>query len=117
MRLIMQQDKPDDYVITTGEQHSVKEFCELAFEEVGIKIKWEGEGTSEKGIDEKTDEVDGFLCENENIEKMAEKIKYLIEEKEVRKSFGKRAKEHSSKYEIEQIMKQWIELLENNKFL
>lgn len=64
-----------------------------------------------------SNEVGGFLCENENIEKMAEKIKYLIEEKEVRKSFGKRAKEHSSKYEIEQIMKQWIELLENNKFL
>ncbi|MEH1740606.1 GDP-mannose 4,6-dehydratase [Fusobacterium varium] len=57
MWLIMQQDKPDDYIITTGEQHSVKEFCELAFEEVGIKIKWEGEGISEKGIDEKTDEV------------------------------------------------------------
>ncbi|WP_130891426.1 GDP-mannose 4,6-dehydratase [Fusobacterium ulcerans] len=57
MWLIMQQDKPDDYVIATGEQHSVKEFCELAFEEVGIKIKWEGEGISEKGINEGTGEV------------------------------------------------------------
>lgn len=57
MWLIMQQDKPDDYVIATGEQHSVKEFCELAFEEVGIKVKWEGEGISEKGINEGTGET------------------------------------------------------------
>lgn len=57
MWLIMQQNKPDDYIIATGEQHSVKEFCELAFEEVGIKIKWEGESVFEKGINERTGEV------------------------------------------------------------
>ena len=48
--LILQQKKPDDYVISTGKQHSVREFCERAFLEVGVQIKWEGRGLSEKGI-------------------------------------------------------------------
>ena len=48
--LILQQDQPDDYVIATGQQHSVREFCERAFFEIGIELQWEGEGLSEKGI-------------------------------------------------------------------
>jgi GDPmannose 4,6-dehydratase len=48
--LILQQGKPDDYVIATGKQHSVREFCECAFLEVGIQIEWEGQGPSETGI-------------------------------------------------------------------
>ncbi len=55
--LILQQDEPDDYVIATGEQHSVREFVELAFREVGIHIKWKGKGISEKGIDSDTGRV------------------------------------------------------------
>lgn len=51
MWLILQNDKPDDFVIATGEMHTVREFCELAFKEVGIELKWEGEGIDEKGID------------------------------------------------------------------
>ena len=47
--LILQQDKPDDYVIATGEQHSVREFIELAAEFLGIKIGWEGSGVDEVG--------------------------------------------------------------------
>lgn len=54
MWLILQQDSPDDYVIATGETHSVREFVELAFSEVGIPIEWSGEGLSEKGIDKNT---------------------------------------------------------------
>ncbi len=49
--LILQQHKPDDYVIATGEQHSVREFVEAAFYEVGIDIVWKGEGSDEKGYD------------------------------------------------------------------
>ena len=49
--LILQQEEPDDYVIATGEQHSVRKFCELAFSEAGIKIEWEGKGISERGYD------------------------------------------------------------------
>ena len=48
--LILQQNQPDDYVIATGEQHSVREFCERAFLEIGIELEWEGDGVFEKGI-------------------------------------------------------------------
>lgn len=51
MWLIMQQDSPDDYVIATGEQHSVREFATLAFRHAGIELRWQGEGLDEKGID------------------------------------------------------------------
>ncbi|MGD9638881.1 MAG: GDP-mannose 4,6-dehydratase [Alphaproteobacteria bacterium] len=51
---ILQQDTPDDYILATGETHSVREFVEYAFAEVGIEIRWEGKGVDEKGIDAKT---------------------------------------------------------------
>lgn len=50
MWLIMQQDKPDDFVIATGEYHTVREFAGLAFAEIGIRIGWEGQGVNEKGV-------------------------------------------------------------------
>jgi len=57
MWLILQQEKPDDFVVATGEQHSVREFCLLAFKEAGIDIEFKGEGVDEKGFDKKTGEV------------------------------------------------------------
>ena len=57
MWLILQNDKPEDFVIATGEQHSVREFATLAFRHVGIELRWEGEGVDEKGIDTKTGKV------------------------------------------------------------
>jgi GDPmannose 4,6-dehydratase len=51
---ILQQPEPDDYVLATGEAHSVREFVELAFHHVGRDIKWTGEGMNEKGLDAKT---------------------------------------------------------------
>ena len=51
MWLILQNEKPDDYVIATGEQHSVREFAALAFRHAGIELMWQGEGVDEKGID------------------------------------------------------------------
>jgi len=54
MWLMLQQDKPDNYVIATGETHSVREFIELAFKYAGIDIGWQGKGIDEKGIDKKT---------------------------------------------------------------
>ena len=47
--LILQQNSPEDYVIATGEQHSVREFVEAAFREIGVQVRWEGKGISEKG--------------------------------------------------------------------
>jgi len=57
MWMMMQQDKPDDYVLATGEMHSVREFIELAFAEVGRAITWSGDGVDEEGRDAKTSEV------------------------------------------------------------
>ncbi|MBM3205349.1 GDP-mannose 4,6-dehydratase [Candidatus Shapirobacteria bacterium] len=54
---VLQQNKPDDYVIATGESHSVKEFVQLAFREVNISLVWQGKGLKEKGIDKKTKKV------------------------------------------------------------
>ncbi len=54
MWLILQQPQPDDFVIATGEYHTVREFCTLAFKEAGIELRWEGEGIDEKGYDVKT---------------------------------------------------------------
>ena len=57
MWLILQQPEPDDYVIATGEYHSVREFCTLAFHEAGIELEWRGTGVDEQGIDRATGRV------------------------------------------------------------
>lgn len=57
MWMILQHETPEDFVIATGEMHTVREFCTLAFAEVGIKIRWEGIGVEEKGIDEETGRI------------------------------------------------------------
>lgn len=57
MWLILQHDKPEDFVIATGKQHSVREFCYEAFKHVGIELEFQGEGIGEKGIDKATGKV------------------------------------------------------------
>ena len=57
MWLMLQHSTPEDFVVATGEAHSVREFCTLAFKYAGIELKWEGEGVNEKGIDVKTGKV------------------------------------------------------------
>ena len=57
MWLILQNEKPEDFVIATGVQHSVREFCYLAFKHVGIELEFVGEGADEKGIDKATGRV------------------------------------------------------------
>lgn len=57
MWLILQQPEPDDFVVATGEYHTVREFATLAFHEVGIELEWQGEGEDEKGIDKNTGKV------------------------------------------------------------
>lgn len=54
---MLQQDEPDDYVLATGEKHSVREFTELAFAQIGRRIEWCGAGLEEKGIDAKTGQM------------------------------------------------------------
>lgn len=62
MWLMLQQDKPDDFVIATGVQHTVREFTELAFANNGIKIEWQENGIDEKGYDAKTGKM--LVCVN-----------------------------------------------------
>ena len=62
MWLIMQQENPDDFVIATGEQHTVRDFTEKAFAVNGIKIRWEGTGIDEKGYDAETGKM--LVCVN-----------------------------------------------------
>ena len=62
MWLILQQDNPEDFVIATGEQHSVRDFTEKAFAANGIVIRWEGRGLDEKGYDEATGKM--LVCVN-----------------------------------------------------
>ena len=57
MWLMLQHDKPEDFVIATGEYHTVRKFCQLAFAEAGIELRFEGEGVNEKAIDVKTGKV------------------------------------------------------------
>jgi GDPmannose 4,6-dehydratase len=57
MWMMLQQDEPDDFVIATGETHSVREFVEKAFEEIGIEIAWEGAGINEVGKDAATGKI------------------------------------------------------------
>jgi GDPmannose 4,6-dehydratase len=57
MWLMLQHDTPEDFVVATGEMHTVREFCTLAFAEAGITLRWEGEGIDEKGIDTATGKV------------------------------------------------------------
>ncbi len=62
MWLMLQHDKPDDFVIATGQQHTVRDFVEKAFYENGMKIRWEGKRLDEKGYDEKTGKM--LVCVN-----------------------------------------------------
>lgn len=55
--LILQQDKPEDYVIATGQQYSVREFIEAAFKEIGVDIQWKGAGLDEKGTEKKSGRI------------------------------------------------------------
>jgi GDPmannose 4,6-dehydratase len=57
MWLMLQHDTPEDFVIATGEMHTVREFCTLAFAEAGIDLRWEGSGIDEKGIDKATGNI------------------------------------------------------------
>ena len=57
MWLILQQDQPDDFIVATGEQYSVRDFCDLAFRRAGMMLRWEGKGIEEKGIDQNTGKI------------------------------------------------------------
>merc|ERR1719223_1310609 len=57
MWMMLQQEKPEDYVVSTGRQYSVRQFCTLCFEMVGKRIQWRGTGIEEEGVDQETNQV------------------------------------------------------------
>jgi GDPmannose 4,6-dehydratase len=67
MHLMLQQDEPDDYVIATGEQHSVREMCELAFAQIGVTLAWRGSGPDEVGVVDAVDaaRLEGALAQRQ----------------------------------------------------
>lgn len=72
---MLQQDTPDDFVLATGETHSIREFCELAFKEIGITLQWQGEGADEQGVDAESGKV--YVKINEAFFRPAE-VDYLL---------------------------------------
>jgi GDPmannose 4,6-dehydratase len=74
MWMMLQQEKPDDYVIATGESHSVKEFAEKAFALAGMNLVWKGSGNQEKGIDKKTNrtliEIDPYYYRPTDVDEL-----------------------------------------------
>lgn len=72
MWLIMQQEEPEDFVIATGVQHSVREFTEWSFKHVGIDIRWEGEGVEEKGFDVATGKM--VVCVNPDFYRLTDVV-------------------------------------------
>ncbi|WP_334095025.1 GDP-mannose 4,6-dehydratase, partial [Helicobacter typhlonius] len=57
MFLMLQYERAEDFIIATGEQHSIKEFCEIAFRKVGIELEWFGKGINEKGRDKQSKKI------------------------------------------------------------
>jgi GDPmannose 4,6-dehydratase len=74
MWLMLKQKTPDDYVVATNTEHSVKDFCELAFNEIGINLEWQGKGVNEKGIDKRTKktmvEIDPYYFRPTDVERL-----------------------------------------------
>lgn len=83
---ILQQDEPDDYVIATGIQHSVREFTTLAFKYVGIEIEWRGNGLDEKGFDKATGKM--LVCVNPQWYRPTDVVNLLGDSTKAKKKLG-----------------------------
>lgn len=86
MWLILQQDKPDDFVIATGVQHTVREFAELAFKHIDIELEWKGKGIDEKGYDKKTGRM--LVCVNEKWYRPTDVVNLLGDPTKARTELG-----------------------------
>lgn len=86
MWLILQQDEPDDYVIATGEQHTVREFTTLAFANDGIELEWKGNGLDEKGYDKKTGKM--LVCVNPKWFRPTDVVNLLGDPSKAREKLG-----------------------------
>ncbi len=111
---MLQQDKPDDYVLATGETHPVREFIELAFDLVGIKIKWEGQGINEKGINAETGDI--LVEVDEKYFRPTEVELLLGDPSKAKKELGWKHK-YSFKELVEEMVNADLELFKRDKYL
>jgi GDPmannose 4,6-dehydratase len=102
MWLMLQQDKPDDYVLASNEFHSVREFIEKAFSLKGFNIKWKGEGINEIGYDEKTERELIFI--SEKYFRPAEVEELLGDSKKAKEKLG-----WENKYSFEELVKEMVQ--------
>ena len=86
MWLILQHDQPDDFVIATGEQHTVREFVEWSFEAAGIEVEWRGEGVDEKGYDKATGKM--IVCVNPEFYRPTDVVNLLGNPAKAKKLLG-----------------------------
>ncbi len=113
MWLMLQQDTPEDYVIGTGEQHTVREFCELAFKAADIIITWEGVGENEKGICSKTGET--LIEIDSNYFRLAEVETLLGDPTKAKTNLGWNPNKTSFKELVSIMMQHDLKLIENQK--
>ncbi len=111
MWLMLQHSKPDDFVIASGEQHSVREFVELAFKIISIKIKWIGNGVNEKGVNEKTGET--LIVIDPKYYRPTEVDALLGDPAKAKKELGWNPKETSFEKLVEIMVKHDIKLVES----
>jgi GDPmannose 4,6-dehydratase len=111
MWLMLQHSKPDDFVIASGEQHSVREFVELAFKTISIKIKWIGNGVNEKGVNEKTGET--LIEIDPKYYRPTEVDALLGDPAKAKKELGWNPKETSFEKLVEIMVKHDIKLVES----
>ena len=113
MWLMLQQDIPEDYVIGTGEQHTVREFCELAFKAADITINWEGEAENEKGVCSKTGKV--LIEIDPNYYRLAEVETLLGDPTKAKTNLGWNPNTTSFKELVSIMMQHDLKLIENQK--
>ena len=113
MWLILQQPEPDDFVIATGEYHSVREFTTLAFKRVGINLRWDGEGVDEKGIDDATGRV--LVEVDPKFFRPAEVEQLLGNPEKARKQLGWNPRSTSFERLVEIMVDADLELVRNKK--
>ncbi len=115
MWLMLQTNKPEDFVIATGEQYSVREFVELAFKIISVEIKWVGKGVNEKGINKKTGEI--IIEIDPRYYRPAEVETLLGDPSKAKNELNWNPKETSFERLVEIMVKHDIELVENEKRL
>ncbi|MFH1770933.1 MAG: GDP-mannose 4,6-dehydratase [archaeon] len=122
MWMMMQNNKPEDFIIATGESHSVREFTEEAFKNIGIEIQWKGHGIKEKGVEKKTGKI--LVDINPAFFRPAEVEMLIGDPKKAKEKLGwtptmkfNELVKLMIEYDLEELKKRYIDYEEKHKFL